>query len=421
MLCIERKPVLTIFYQFDPWRSTIGGIQTLITSFVKYAPSELELRLVGITSDRRIAVGQWHKRHLEGKEIWFLPLFYLANDNARHLIPTTIKYLGALLKANLSQLNLASDFIHFHRLEPTLASRNWLGHKTFFIHNDITHQLDKSTGTNVMLWRRFPALYTMLEQYLVKQFNQVLSCNANSLAYYQTQYPDLADRFQYVHNSVDTETFYPWNDAERDQHRRFYAQRLNLSENTRFALFAGRLHPQKDPVLLVRSFAKLTEPDTHLLIVGDGELAPQVKLEIERLGQTRRISMLGALPRAEVADLHRLSSVCILTSEFEGLPLVALEALACGTPIITTRTGDTPRFLTPRSGLVCEQRTPEQVAQALAQVLQYPTQFPAFECLQVAQPFAAATVIGKIYSELLVSWHAQPPLAPVELLSSISS
>jgi glycosyltransferase involved in cell wall biosynthesis len=417
-----RKPVLTIFYQFDPWQSTIGGIQTLICSFVKYAPSELEIRLVGITSDLRIAVGQWHKRHLEGREVLFLPLFYLANDNVRHVIPTTIKYLGALLKANLAKLNLSSDFMHFHRLEPTLASLSWSGHKTLFIHNDVTQQFDISVGTKVMLWRHLPALYTALEQQLVKQFDQVLSCNANSLTYYKAQYPDLADRFHYVNNSVDTETFFPLTDNERNRHRYLYAQRLNLAENTRFVLFAGRLHPQKDPVLLVRSFAQLTEPDTHLLIVGDGELAPQVKLEIERLGQTHRISMLGALPRAEVADLHRLSSVCILTSKFEGLPLVALEALACGTPIITTRTGDTPRLLTPSSGIVCQERTPKQIAQALAKVLQDPTQFPMSECLQVAQPFAAATVIGKIYTKVLTSWQAQhQPFAPVGSLSPISS
>jgi glycosyltransferase involved in cell wall biosynthesis len=417
-----RKPVLTIFYQFDPWQSTIGGIQTLICSFIKYAPSELEIRLVGITSDRQIAAGQWHKRHLEGREVFFLPLFYLANDNVRHVIPTTARYLGALLKANLAKLNLSSDFMHFHRLEPTLASQNWSGHKTFFVHNDVTQQLDKSAGTKVILWRQLPALYAALEQHLVKQFAQILSCNANSLTYYQTQYPGLADRFQYVNNSVDTEIFYPWTEAERNQYRRLYTQRLNLSENTRFVLFAGRLHPQKDPLLLVRSFAQLTAPDTHLLIVGDGELAPQVKLEIERLGQTQRISMLGALPRAEVADLHRLSSVCILTSKFEGLPLVALEALACGTPIITTRAGDTPQLLTPSSGIVCQEHTPEQIAQALVEVLQHPTQFPISECLQVAQPFAAATVIGNIYSELMTSWQTQQqPFAPVELLSLMPS
>ncbi|NEO61240.1 MAG: glycosyltransferase family 1 protein, partial [Moorea sp. SIO4G2] len=41
-----QKLILTIFYQFNPWHSSIGGIQTVIRSFIKYAPSEFEVRLV---------------------------------------------------------------------------------------------------------------------------------------------------------------------------------------------------------------------------------------------------------------------------------------------------------------------------------------------------------------------------------------
>jgi glycosyltransferase involved in cell wall biosynthesis len=406
-----RKPVLTIFYQFDPWHSTIGGIQTLIGSFIKYAPVEIDLRLVGLTSDRQIAVGQWHRREWAGRELLFMPLFYLQNDDVRHLIPTTIKYLLVLLKLALLKVNLASDFMHFHRLEPTLATRHWSGHKTLFVHNDLTQQFANSGGTQAILWRRFPALYYGLERWLLQQFAQVLSCNSQALTDYQQRYPQLAQRFSYVHNSVDTEIFYPVTDAERDLQRRRYAQQYHLAEQTRFVLFAGRLHPQKDPLLLIRAFAQLTaqltEPDTHLLVVGDGELASQVRLEIARLGQTQRISMLGRLSRAEVADLHRIASVCVLTSEFEGLPLVVLEALACGTPVVTTNTGDTPQLLTPQSGVVCAQRTPEKIAGAIQTILQQPARFPVAACLQVAQPFAAPTVIGRIYDDLLACWHQQ--------------
>ena len=42
-----RKPILAIFYQFNPWRTTIGGIQTVISTFIKYALSEFEVRLLG--------------------------------------------------------------------------------------------------------------------------------------------------------------------------------------------------------------------------------------------------------------------------------------------------------------------------------------------------------------------------------------
>ena len=60
------KPTLSIFYQFDPWRSSIGGIQTFICSFLKYAPSEFEVRLIG-TGGQNAKIGQWIEKEYAGK------------------------------------------------------------------------------------------------------------------------------------------------------------------------------------------------------------------------------------------------------------------------------------------------------------------------------------------------------------------
>ena len=48
----SHNPSLTIFYQFNPWNSTIGGIQTVIRSFIKYAPDDFDLQLVGTGAAR---------------------------------------------------------------------------------------------------------------------------------------------------------------------------------------------------------------------------------------------------------------------------------------------------------------------------------------------------------------------------------
>jgi hypothetical protein len=171
------KPILTIFYQFNPWHSTIGGIQTLINTFIKYAPNEFEVRLVGTGSNRNQKVGKWQEAELAGREISFLPLFTLENDNFRSPVPTTIKYTAALLGRSFT-----SDFMHFHRLEPSLAALNWQGEKTLFIHNDIHSQTKAAGDKNAILWRRFPAAYFALESLLVRQFSQVFSCIAVAIA-----------------------------------------------------------------------------------------------------------------------------------------------------------------------------------------------------------------------------------------------
>jgi glycosyltransferase involved in cell wall biosynthesis len=394
------KPILTIFYQFNPWCSSIGGIQTLIYSFLKYAPSEFDVRLVGI-GEPRSPSGVWQEAEFAGRSIQFMPLISLPNnDNVRSLIPTTIKYTAALVGRNF-----ASDFMHFHRLEPTIATLKWSGEKTLFIHNDIRKQMDPTTSKNAILWRRFPAGYFALERFLIKQFSQIYSCNTEATEFYQHRYPALAERTTYLKNTVDNEIFYPLNPEEREEKRRAFAQQRSLPEQTRFVLFAGRLHPQKDPILLIRSFAALNEPNVHLLIAGDGELASEVHSEIHRYGLSEQVTMLGPVVQEKLAELHRISSVFVLSSAYEGLPLVVLEALASGTPVVTTRCGETPRLLTSGSGMVCKERTSVAIADALRQVLRHPEDYPATSCTRAAEPYTARTVVGEVYQKMLQRWE----------------
>ena len=395
-----RKPVFTIFYQYNPWLSSIGGIQTLISSFIKYAPEAFDLRLVGVGDRSTPNIGVWRETEFQGKVLQFLPLLAIENDDVRKLIPTTVKYAAAL-----TGRCFASDFMHFHRLEPTVNTRSWRGDKTLFIHNDIRTQLLSKGSKQSMLWRHFPKLYFAIERSLIGQFDQVLSCNSESTKLYQELYPAFSGRFSYYRNSVDNETFYPLPVAECDDHRQAFAKELGLSAETRFMIFAGRLHPQKDPLLLVRSLAALKEPKIHLLIAGQGELAEAVRVEAAQLGVSKQVTLLGAVKPPKLAELHRLSSLCVLTSAYEGLPLVVLEALACGIPIVTTRAGDTPNVLTEQSGLVCEERTPRSVAEALRKVLNNPDYFSPQSCIQAAMPYGAKHVLYGIYDAMLQRWR----------------
>lgn len=400
------KPILTIFYQFNPWHSSIGGIQTVIKNFVKYAPDEFEVRLVGTGNDSHQPVGKWQEVELAGKAIKFMPVFNLENDNVRKLIPTTIKYTAALLGRQL-----ASDFMHFHRLEPTIASFNWSGEKSLFIHNDIHQQISSQNGKDAIAWRYLPAAYFALEGLLVNQFAEILSCNTESAKLYRERYPKIADRVKYVKNTVDNEICYPLTWDECDRERRILAQQLSKSEDAIFVLFAGRLHPQKDPILLVQSIAALNDPQVHLLIAGDGDLREQVCLEIDRLGLQKQVTMLGAISQIELARLQRVCSAFILTSAYEGLPLVVLEALACGTPIVTTRCGETPNLLSPNSGVICEERTPVAIANALSRILYNPSDYPSEACVQAAAPYSASTVVGDIYKDMLNRWQQRTSLS----------
>jgi glycosyltransferase involved in cell wall biosynthesis len=406
---LMKKPVLSIFYQYDPWNSTIGGIQTTINSFIKHAPDDFDIRVVGITANSSTPIGTWSKLPFEGRSVDFLPLFHLDNDNIRHFVPTTLRYALAL-----SRHHFKSDFFHFHRIEPALAATRWQGHKILFIHNDIRQQMTNSKKGKTILWRYFPLAYFALEKKAIGQFDKILSCNSEATRLYQDKYPNLADRVSTIHNTVDEDRFYPWKPEQQSLEHQRVTHKHQLPANKRFILFAGRLHPQKDPILLIQSFAELRDDKLHLLIAGDGELLKDIKSEIHRLNLENQVTLLGAVQQADLADLHRLADVFVLTSEYEGLPLAVLEALACGTPVVTTRCGETPRLLSPQSGVVSQERTPQSIASALKQVLAHPKRYPQKQCLLSSYPYNAKKVIQQVYTEMQNCYEQEnyPVLTP---------
>jgi len=436
----HKSPVLTIFFQLDPRNPTIGGIQTCIKYVVKYAPSAFNIQLVGIT-DRAADVGRWQTVYLHGRSFRFLPLLQVADDNVRGWIPTTVKYAWALRQylrkeaassasnlpisdlpasslpaSNLPASNLLnSDFYQFHRIEPTMFTKRLRGTKLLYIHNDIYQEV-KGAQKGGILWKRFPWLYFALERQLVGQFNRILSCNSESVNLYQRQYPQLAHRVSYLRNTFDSEVFYP--PPEKAAARYQLAHRLNLPSSTRFILFAGRLHPQKQPLLLVqaiaqlmsllqRSYAAKVEITPHLIIVGKGELENQMRQAVKRLGLASQVTFLGSMPQSALADLYRACDLFTLTSAYEGLARGSIEALACGTPVVTTRAGETPRFLSPDSGIVCEHATAREIARCWQTVLTRPARFPASACTRVAAPFEAKQVVEDLYGGLLTNWQRQ--------------
>jgi glycosyltransferase involved in cell wall biosynthesis len=165
----------------------------------------------------------------------------------------------------------------------------------------------------------------------------------------------------------------------------------------------------KDPETLLRAFAMLECPRAHLLIAGDGSLRNAMERLVTELDLASRVTMLGALPLHDLAELQRISSVLVLTSAYEGLPLVVLETLACGTPIVTTPSGDTAHVVTSASGIVTEGFEAESIVAALDAVLASPDRFPAAACVEAARPFSADAVVAEVFDEMLHRWRRQQP------------
>lgn len=99
-------------------------------------------------------------------------------------------------------------------------------------------------------------------------------------------------------------------------------------------LFVGRLSPQKNVPRLLRAIASV-RGDVELVIVGDGESRGAVEDLVEDLGLTN-VRLVGAARGAELVEWYRWADAFVITSDREGMPLVVLEAMAAGLPVVAT-------------------------------------------------------------------------------------
>ncbi len=138
-------------------------------------------------------------------------------------------------------------------------------------------------------------------------------------------------------------------------------------------LFLSRVHPQKCPDVLIDAVAILKDRgiDCNLLIAGPGEndyLGGLTRRAGER-GVADRTRLLGMVVGRRKLSLYQLADVFALPSPQESFGLVLVEAMACGTPAISTRTIDIWPELTASRAAVLTDRTPEAFAGAIERVL----------------------------------------------------
>jgi glycosyltransferase involved in cell wall biosynthesis len=152
-----------------------------------------------------------------------------------------------------------------------------------------------------------------------------------------------------------------------------FRNELGLSNDTRLVAIVGRIFPIKNHRLFIDAAARVLihEPSARFVIVGDGILRTEMEHYAQLLGIAHRVIFTGwrrDLPRI-YADLDAL----VVSSDNEGTPVSAIEAMAAGCPVIATCVGGLPDLVRDgKTGYLVPPRSPESLASAILHLLQEP-------------------------------------------------
>lgn len=209
--------------------------------------------------------------------------------------------------------------------------------------------------------RERPGLRRRLRRY-ARRVSQITVIHDELARYLVEDVGIAAERVQVIVNGVDAERFAP---APRNEVLRYA---LGAEPGDVLVGCVARLDPVKDHDTLLRAFALLRESQldarVRLVLVGEGEERCRIEALARSLGIDSRITLLG--DRADIDRLMPQFDILALASRTEGLPMVLLEAMACGIPCVATSVGGIPGLFAGGAGELVSPGDTQELAEKLA-------------------------------------------------------
>jgi D-inositol-3-phosphate glycosyltransferase len=219
-----------------------------------------------------------------------------------------------------------------------------------------------------------------VEQAIVRNSDRLIASSLEEAEDLERLYGAPRSRVSVVPPGVDLTVFRP---------RRTDRLRAQLSlDGARVIVFAGRLERLKGAETLLRAFSLLVQTGAvdqplALVVIGDdshngaleshelGGERGRLQALAESLGVESQVRFVGPVAQAELAGYLTLADVCVVPSYSESFGLVALEAEACGTPVVAARVGGLPSVVKDGlTGYTLVSHDPAQYAERIARILQ---------------------------------------------------
>jgi D-inositol-3-phosphate glycosyltransferase len=206
------------------------------------------------------------------------------------------------------------------------------------------------------------------ERRLVHSLDRVIAATGYEERLLRQVYRVPAGRVEVIPLGVDPERFHPGSRAEA-------RTRFGIPVTDDVIVAVGRIEPLKGLDILIRAAAQVTDRSRlRLLIVGGDEQArpefDRLSAIAEEVGVRGAVTFVGAVPHDQLPDYYRAADVVVMPSFSESFGLVAVEAMACGVPVVASRVGGLASTVADgRTGYLIPWRCPEPFAEKIELLL----------------------------------------------------
>jgi glycosyltransferase involved in cell wall biosynthesis len=253
-----------------------------------------------------------------------------------------------------------------HALAPTIAHTFLLTGSLYGRFAAMMTGVPIVIGTEVNIYENKRPLHARFERWLMRGTDAVIASAASVKDYYVTQVGADPAKVEVIYNAVD------WSQLHATMSREALRASVGVPIDAPVAGIIARLTEQKAHRVLFEAIARPELSSMHLVVVGDGELAGDLRSRAESLGLSARVHFLGA--RRDLGNILGAIDIFTMPSFWEGLPLSMVLAMGAGVPVVASRVAGIPEVVSDRiSGLLVDPGNSDQLARALAQLADDPS------------------------------------------------
>ena len=270
------------------------------------------------------------------------------------------------VRAFIERERLSYDVVHSHYWMSGVVGRN-LAAEWRVPHVVMFHTLGE-VKKRARISEHEPPARIAAERQIAETADRIVVASQHEKHLLTALYGAMPERIDIVPCGVDLDRFYPMG-------KEYARRKLGLRDGERIILFVGRIEPLKGIDILISAAAQLHEDENFKVLIVGGDArtereVTQLREHAERLGIDHHVSFVGSVEHEALPLYYNAADVCVVPSYYESFGLVAIESMACGTPVVASRVGGLASTISDgETGYLIPWRCPEPFAERLELLL----------------------------------------------------